>query len=162
MQERLQGRLYASRGIIRQQIVRAKGKAGDVSLSFVRGEGKAFLHGKYSVSREGKVVTSGTQIIGKDPKGGLRSWQFERDGGFGEWAWARDGNRWVIEGSGMQPDGEEDTATHLLVPLDKDTFTWQLIERTAGGVVEPGNPPRKRWFDVRPNDAGLQVLRPIE
>ena len=30
VQERLQGRLYAGRGIIRQQIVRAKGKAGDV------------------------------------------------------------------------------------------------------------------------------------
>ncbi len=29
-------------------------------------------------------------------------------------------------------------------------------------IVEPGNPLRKRWFDVRLNDAGSQVVRPIE
>jgi hypothetical protein len=95
------------------------------------------------VSKEGKVVRSGTQIIGKDPNAALRSWQFENDGGFGEWAWSRDGNRWVIEGVGTQPDGDEETATHLLVPIDKDTFTWQVTERTSNGVAEPGNPPVK-------------------
>jgi uncharacterized protein (TIGR02246 family) len=121
----------------------AKGKAGDVKLSYVRDENKAFLRGRYSVTKDGKVIRSGTQIIGKDPNAGLRSWQFEDDGGFGEWAWARDGGRWVIEGEGTEPDGDEETATHLLVPIDKDSFTWQVTERSSEGVAEPGNPPVK-------------------
>lgn len=121
----------------------ATGKAGDVKLSFVRDENKAFLRGRYTVTREGKTVRSGTQIIGKDPNAGLRSWQFEDDGGFGEWAWARDGNRWMIEGVGTQPDGDEETASHLLVPIDNDTFTWQVTERVTDGVAEPGGAPIK-------------------
>ncbi len=115
----------------------------EISLSYAYDEGRNFLVGKYRVTREGNSVTKGTQIIGRDPNGGLRSWQFEGDGGFGEWAWARDGQGWVIEATGTQPDGSDQTATHLLVPVDKDTFTWQVLERSSGGVAQPGEPPIK-------------------
>jgi uncharacterized protein (TIGR02246 family) len=121
----------------------AKGKDGEVRLSYARDPSKAFLRGRYTRSQEGKVDTSGTQVIGRDPNGGLRSWQFEDDGGFGEWAWSRDGNRWVIEATGTLPDGDEVTARHLLVPIDKDSFTWQVLERTVGGEAQPGRPPVK-------------------
>jgi uncharacterized protein (TIGR02246 family) len=120
-----------------------KGKQGEAKLSYTLDENKAFLRSRYSVSRDGKVARTGTQVIARDPKGGLRSWQFEDDGGFGEWVWQREGGRWVIEGSGTLPDGTEETATHLLVPIDNNSFTWQVIERTTGGVEQAGNPPVK-------------------
>jgi uncharacterized protein (TIGR02246 family) len=120
-----------------------KGKNGEARLTYTLDENKSFLRCRYSVTREGTVVRSGTQVIGKDPNGGLRSWQFEADGGFGEWTWSRDGSRWVIEGAGTLPDGAEETASHLLVPLDKNTFTWQLLERSTSGVAEQGQPPVK-------------------
>jgi uncharacterized protein (TIGR02246 family) len=120
-----------------------KGKQGEARLSYTLDENKAFLRCRYSVTKDGTVVRSGTQVIGKDPNGGLRSWQFESDGGFGEWNWAREGNRWVIEGTATLPDGTEETASHLLVPLDKDSFTWQMLGRSSGGVEEPGRPPVK-------------------
>jgi uncharacterized protein (TIGR02246 family) len=121
----------------------AKGKEREARLSYTMDENKAFLRGRYSVSQGGKVVSSGTQVIGKDPNGGLRSWQFETDGGFGEWAWSRDGERWVIQGEGTEPDGDVETAANLLIPLDKDSFTWQVLEHTSGGVVRPARPPVK-------------------
>ena len=120
-----------------------KGKQGEARLSYTLDENKAFLRSRYSVSKDGTVVRSGTQVIAKDPNAGLRSWQFEDDGGFGEWSWSRDGDRWVIEGTATLPDGSEETASHLLVPLDKDTFTWQMLGRSSGGVEEPGRPPVK-------------------
>jgi uncharacterized protein (TIGR02246 family) len=120
-----------------------KRKDEEVKLSYVRDQNKAFLRGRYSITREGKVAKSGTQIIARDPNGGLRSWQFEDHGGFGEWEWTRDGKHWVVEGEGTEPDGDEQTASHLLVPIDHDTFTWHVTESTIDGVAEPGGPPLK-------------------
>jgi hypothetical protein len=118
-----------------------KGKLGEAKLSYAFDENKKFLRGRYSISQDGKVARSGTQVIANDPNAGLRSWQFESDGGFGEWLWSRDGTRWVIQGSGTMPDGTEETASHLLVPLDNDTFTWQVLERASGGEVLSAQPP---------------------
>src|SRR5262249_1312906 len=96
---------------------------------------------RYTLKRDGKDVSSGTQVIGKNPGGGLRSWIFDSSGTFGEAVWARDGSRWVSEASGTLPDGSQVTATNLLIPLGKDAFTWQSIERPAGGAPLPDTPP---------------------
>ncbi len=118
-----------------------KGKQGEAKLSYAFDDNKTFLRGRYSVVRDGKVVRSGTQVLAKDPNGGLRSWQFESDGSFGEWAWTREKDRWMIEGSGTLPDGQQETATHLLVPIDNDNFTWQVLERTTGDNEMSAGPP---------------------
>ena len=87
---------------------------------------------------------AGTQVILKDPRTGqLRSWIFDDDGSFGDGAWTRDGKRWVIEATGVQADGGELTATNILTPVDKDTFTWQSTERTLDGEELPNAPPVK-------------------
>jgi uncharacterized protein (TIGR02246 family) len=119
------------------------GKDGEARLTYSLDDNKAFLRSRYTVVHDGKVIRSGTQVIGKDPNGGLRSWQFESDGGFGESTWSRDGNRWVIEGTATLPDGTDETASHMLIPVDKDTFVWHMLGRTSGGVEEPGRPPVK-------------------
>ena len=75
--------------------------------------------------------------------GQLRSWMFDDDGGFGDAAWTRDGKRWVLAATGVQADGGEVTATNILTPVDKDTFTWQSTERTLDGAALPSIPPVK-------------------
>jgi hypothetical protein len=83
-------------------------------------------------------------VLLKDPcTGQLRSWLFDDDGGFGEGAWTRDGKRWVIAASGVQADGGEPTATNILTPVDRDTFTWQSTERTLDGEELLNLPPIK-------------------
>jgi uncharacterized protein (TIGR02246 family) len=86
----------------------------------------------------------GTQVILRDPRtGSLRAWLFDDDGGFGDSVWSRDGKRWLIEASGVQSDGGELTATNILTPVDKDSFTWQSTERTLDGEQLPNVPPVK-------------------
>jgi hypothetical protein len=68
---------------------------------------------------------------------------FDEDGGFGDAAWTRDGKRWLIAATGVQADGGELTATNILTPVDKDTFTWQSTERTLDGEELPNIPPVK-------------------
>lgn len=96
-----------------------------------------------AIKGEGRNVTA-TQVLLKDPRTGqLRSWVFDDDGGFGDGTWTRDGKRWVIAATGVQGDGGELTATNILVPVDKDTFTWQSTERTLDGAALPNIPPVK-------------------
>ncbi len=120
----------------------AKSDEAEVHVHYSWDEDKAFLRGRYTLKR-GKATSSGTQIIGKNPAGGLRSWMFDSTGTFGESVWTRDEGRWVIESEGTLPDGSEATGTTLLIPLGKDAFTWQVVERTAGGSPLPAAAPLK-------------------
>jgi uncharacterized protein (TIGR02246 family) len=121
----------------------ARSAEGELRIQYGWDEDRAFLRARYTIESGGKVVSSGTQIIGKDPNGGLRSWLFDKSGTYGESAWTREAGRWVIEATGTLPDGSEVTATNVLVPLNRDSFTWQSIERTVGGVDLPATPPLK-------------------
>jgi uncharacterized protein (TIGR02246 family) len=121
----------------------ARSDEGELSITYAWDEDKAFLRGRYTVKRGGKVESSGTQVIGKDPAGGLRSWLFDSSGTYGESAWSRDENRWVIEAAGTLPDGSDMTAVNYLIPLGKNAFTWQSVERTAAGSSLPDTAPLK-------------------
>jgi uncharacterized protein (TIGR02246 family) len=121
----------------------AKSDEAEVRITYAWDEDKAFLRGRYVLKRGGKAASSGTQIIGKNPGGGLRSWVFDSSGTFGESLWSREENRWVIEAAGTLPDGSEVTAVNLLMPLGKDAFTWQSVERTVAGSTLPDTPPLK-------------------
>lgn len=102
---------------------------------------KKAIHCDLSIKAQDRNV-SGTQILLKDPRTGqLRSWLFDDDGGFGDGTWTRDGKRWVISASGIQSDGGELTATNILTPVDKDSFTWQSTERTLDGESLLNVPP---------------------
>jgi uncharacterized protein (TIGR02246 family) len=121
------------------------GKAGgtEVRTRYSWDEDRAFLHCRYTLKKDGKVVSSGLQVIGKDPAGGLRSWQFDRSGRVGESLWSRDGDHWVIEANAPLPDGGEAHTVNLLIPRGKDAFTWQPGKHTASGTPLPEMPPLK-------------------
>jgi uncharacterized protein (TIGR02246 family) len=121
----------------------SKHKGTEVKSTYAWDEHKKFLVSQFTVKGPERSI-SGTQRIGRDPRTGqVRSWVFDSEGGFGEAAWTWDGKRWTQEATGVHADGTEIKATNLLIPLDRDTFTWQSIERTSDGAALPDIAPVK-------------------
>lgn len=105
---------------------------------------QGFFKADFQIKRQGKVENEGCQIIGKDLRtGGLRSWVFENQGGFGEGVWVHDGQRWDLEIEVMLQGGTTLQSVQVFSPIDKDSFLWQAIERQANGIRLPDTKPLK-------------------
>jgi uncharacterized protein (TIGR02246 family) len=103
-----------------------------VTTTYEWDDNKVFIRGKYTVKEGSKIIASGTNMFGKDnADGGIRSWVFQSDGGFGGGLWARDGKNWNVDFYGVTPDGKRLTATVIYVHVDANTFTWQSINQTV-------------------------------
>jgi uncharacterized protein (TIGR02246 family) len=114
---------------------RMDSKDRDVTTTYEWDDSKAFIRGKFSVKQDGKVTESGTQMFGKDnADGGIRSWVFQSDGGFGDGLWTRDGKKWTVDFQGVTPDGKKLAASVVYVRVDADTFTWQSVQQTVDGL----------------------------
>lgn len=99
---------------------------------------RSFLKRSFSIAVGDQVHLSGVQIIGWDgAEGKIRSWTFDSEGGFAEATWARKGDRWFVHNKGVLADGRRASAVNVIKPVDENSFTWQTIERTAGGEVLP-------------------------
>jgi len=121
----------------------AKADGTEVRSTYEWDQNKVFLRAQITIQEKERTVTA-TQTIARDPRsGGLRSWLFGSDGGFGEAAWTLDGQRWVQEATGTTADGSQMTATNILTPLDKDSFTWQSTDRALDGEALPNIAPVK-------------------
>lgn len=115
----------------------AKTPRGEVRTTYRWADNKKFLHMQFEVKGP-DGTTSGSQTIAADPRtDGLRSWLFQKEGGFSEAAWSWDGKRWVMKTSGVEADSTEVTATNIMTPLNHNTFLWQSVERTLGGEEQP-------------------------
>ena len=109
-------------------------KDRDVTTTYEWDENKVFIRGKYTVKEGGKVVESGMQMLGRDnAEGGIRSWVFQSDGGFGDGLWTRDGKNWTVDFGGVTSGGKKLSATVNYVRVDADTFTWQSVNQTVNG-----------------------------
>ena len=119
-------------------------KDREVSITYEWDENKAFLRGKFAVTEAGKVIESGTELVGKDnARGVIRSWLFQADGGFGAGTWARDGKKWTADVQGVRADGSELTATLIYIQVDANTLTWQAVNQTLNGVPVADTEPIK-------------------
>jgi uncharacterized protein (TIGR02246 family) len=119
----------------------AKTESSEVRSTYEWDARKSSIRGRFTIRGKDRNATV-TLIVMKDPRSGeIRSWQFDDDGGFGEGTWARDGKRWVITAKGVEPDGDEVSATNILTPVDRSTFTWQSTERTVDDEEQPNGPP---------------------
>ncbi len=97
-----------------------------------------FLTRAFKISIDGDISTSGVQVIGWDPAAkAIRSWTFDSKGAFAEATWEHRGGRWFIRNRGTLPDGRSATMVNVMKPIDDKSFTWQTIERTAGGELLP-------------------------
>jgi uncharacterized protein (TIGR02246 family) len=121
----------------------AKGDAGTIAMSYAWDENKVFLNGKYSITKDGKTVSSGTHVFAVDPAGGLRSWTFDSTGTFCTAQWTRDDKRWIEEVTGVLPSGAEINSVNVQIPLGADAFSWRSTERSADGVPLTPLPPLK-------------------
>ena len=97
-----------------------------------------FLTRAFAVSVDDRLGMSGMQIIGWDPAAKtIRSWTFDSNGTFAEGTWSQKGNQWFIHNKGVLPDGKKASMVNVMKPVDDNSFTWQTIERTAGGELLP-------------------------
>ncbi len=98
----------------------------------------SFLSYSFKVSPPGMDDLEGTLIIGWDPAAGtIRSWMFDSDGGFGEGAWSKKGNSWVVKFHQVLPDGRKASATNIYTIVDNNTFMWKSVGREVDGQYLP-------------------------
>jgi len=98
---------------------------------------KNFLTRAFKISIDDDSF-SGMQIVGWDPAAKtIRSWTFDANGTFSEATWQQHGGRWFIRNRGTLPDGRTATMINVMKQVDENSFTWQTIERTAGGELLP-------------------------
>ncbi len=93
---------------------------------------------EFKIWSRGKVVMTGTQRIGWDPRSEqIKSWEFDSEGGHGEGLWARLGDDWMIKATAVLQDGRTATATHVIGREDEFSCRWRTFDRTIGGHVVP-------------------------
>jgi uncharacterized protein (TIGR02246 family) len=97
-----------------------------------------FLTRSFKITIDGSVSTAGMQLIGWDPATkSVRSWTFDSNGAFADATWGENGGRWYIRNRGTLSDGRATTMVNVMKKVDDNSFTWQTIERTAGGELLP-------------------------
>ena len=97
-----------------------------------------FMTRMFSLSVRDRMEMAGMQIVGWDPAAKkIRSWVFDSDGGFGEGVWSKKDRSWHIQTTGTLQDGSKSSSTNIIRYLDDNTFTWQSINRVAGGEMLP-------------------------
>ncbi|MGE3407098.1 MAG: SgcJ/EcaC family oxidoreductase [Pirellulales bacterium] len=102
---------------------------------------KTYLERTYSLTKDGKPVTSGVQIVGWNPQAGyIQSWNFSSGGGHAIGVWSPHEGGWTIETHGMMADGAPTSAVNMFTRVDDDSFSWQSIEREAEGTALPDTP----------------------
>lgn len=93
-----------------------------------------YLIRRFTVTRDKQVLSGGTEVIGWDARAHrIRSWTFDTDGGFGEGTWLPEGNRWIVKHTGIQADGSDVAATHIISSPDANTIVFQSKDRLING-----------------------------
>jgi uncharacterized protein (TIGR02246 family) len=119
----------------------AKRSDAEINTTYEWFGNKSFIKAQITIREKTKSFTA-MQLIGTDPNtGGLRTWTFEYDGGFGEGTISRDGKKWVFETATALTDGSVLEANNILIQLDKNSFTWQPVNLAVDG---------EQFGDLRP------------
>lgn len=85
-----------------------------------------------------RVEMAGMQIVGWDPtQKRIRSWVFDSDGGFGEGQWTKRTTVSISRRPARCRAAAKTSAVNIITHLDDDSFTWQSIQREAGGELLP-------------------------
>ena len=107
-----------------------------VSCSMSR-DGNYLLREFYVTLPDGTRRRS-SQRIGWDPlAGSFKSWTFNADGGYGEGVWKRQGDVWIVNNSGVEPDGKRTSAMTIYSKIGDDSMTVASV----GAIVEDKSEP---------------------
>jgi hypothetical protein len=105
---------------------------GEVQLSCHWGSNKAFLLMNFQVRREGQEPLAVAVRVGWDPKNAvIRSWVFDSQGGFAEGTWTRNGHRWMVDTTGVLPDGGTGSSVNTWEYVDGKSFVWRATDRVV-------------------------------
>ena len=84
------------------------------------------------------------QRIGWDPLvNRICSWSFSTDGSRGDATWFRDGDSWVVRGSGVLPDGTQMSSVNIYSYDGKDRWIWRTMPEPI--EADEGRPVRATW-----------------
>jgi uncharacterized protein (TIGR02246 family) len=107
-----------------------EGTKADVQSNCDWAPEKSFLTIHYTVERGASEPKLVTVRIAWDPANEIiRSWVFDSLGGFGEGTWQREGNRWIVESTGVLPDGSTGSSTDIWEFVDNNTYMWRSTDR---------------------------------
>lgn len=113
-----------------------KGEAEHLTLSWT--ENQNFIVGTFAAAAKGISVGQATHWIGWDPQAKhIRSWIFDASGGFGEGAWTKDRDKWIVKTKSVHQDGKNAAATFHIERIDAETLSLQATERTVDGKAVP-------------------------
>jgi len=101
---------------------------------------KSFIQRDYSVHRSGLLTSSGTQIIGWDPRAEqVRSWSFDSSGGYGAAQWRAVPEGMRLDSTGVTADGVSTSSKELLirVPGEDNVLGWRSFDRKVGEMKLP-------------------------
>lgn len=85
-----------------------------------------------------------SQRIGWDPASGqIKSWTFDSHGGHGTGVWSQNEGRWVVDATGVLPDGRQATSRNLYALEGRDSLSWESVESTIAGAPGPQGPTHK-------------------
>lgn len=108
-----------------------------VTMTVKMAPDKSHLTRDFVVTQQGQEVMRGTQRIAVDPLTGLiRGWSFDSAGGHGESSWTRNGESWLIRGTGVTGEGEFASASYILKPMGKDRIELKVMNKVVGDTVE--------------------------
>jgi uncharacterized protein (TIGR02246 family) len=101
---------------------------------------KSFIQRDFSVDRDGVLSSSGTQIVGWDPRSEqIVSWTFDSSGGHGTSRWMATPEGWRLASAGVTADGMPTSSIDRLirVPGDDNVFGWRSADRKLGETKLP-------------------------
>jgi uncharacterized protein (TIGR02246 family) len=115
-----------------------EGDKGLVELDCNWTKNQNFLTRAIKIALGDGLSFSGMQIIGWDPAAKtIRSWTFDSNGTFAEAAWSQKGDQWFIRNTGVLADGGKASMVNVMKKVNDNTFTWQTIDRTVDGEIQP-------------------------
>jgi uncharacterized protein (TIGR02246 family) len=92
----------------------------------------------HRVTEDGRVTSSGSQIIGWDPiSQQIESWIFSTGGGYAVGVWSTHDIGWTVETVGVANDGTPTTAANTLVRVSDNTLSWTSTSRWIGDATLP-------------------------
>jgi uncharacterized protein (TIGR02246 family) len=115
----------------------AEGASGRIELSCHWSPDGNFLLREMKVQAAQGPALAVTQRIGWDAsQQRIVAWAFDSEGGHGTSTWSpRDGG-WVVNASGVLPEGQTTRSTSTITRQGDNSFTWEMSQSVAG-VAQP-------------------------
>jgi hypothetical protein len=68
--------------------------------------------------------------------GTVKGWSHDSDGGYSESTWTKNGDSWLVRGTGVTSEGDVAAATYLIKPLGKDRVEVKTMHKVVGDTIE--------------------------